>query len=262
MRKYIYKDIVLKEKRMFIKKLLLSVVVLVLLALPTLAQDQMMMLVAEGEDVEIVSDGQAYESFLAAPTEEGSYPAVVLIHSFNGLEEGYRDMTVQFAQHGFVVLAVGWQTFERSPSDAVVEQLLRDSIDYLSARDDVDAERIGLTGFCAGGRYTMRFLPIFEEFGAGVAWYGFPYSGDTAPADLIDDLSAPMLVIHGTDDQASPIADIFRYATELADADKSFELKVYEGEPHGFMISGGELRTDEVAADAFNEMIRYFERKL
>ncbi|MCZ7542920.1 MAG: dienelactone hydrolase family protein [Anaerolineae bacterium] len=216
----------------------------------------------ESADVEVMSGGQAYLSYLAAPAEGGPYPGIVLIHSFNGLEEGYRTMTDAVAAEGFVVLAVGWQTFERSPSDATVTQLVQDSIAFLGARDDVDAERLGLTGFCAGGRYTMLLLPQLEAFGAGVAWYGFPYGGDTQPATLVADLDAPMLMIHGTADDPSPIADIYRYATALDEAGKYFELKVYFGEPHGFMLADGQLRDDEVAQDALEQMVTFFRRKL
>ena len=236
--------------------------VVLLLFATTLSAQETEELAVESGDVEVMSGEQAYQSYLAAPAENGVYPGIVLIHSFNGLEQGYRDMTDQFAAQGFVVLAVGWQTFERSPTDETMAQLLEDSVAFLSERDDVDAERLGLTGFCAGGRYTMRFLPEFDAFSAGVAWYGFPYNGDTTAADLIDGLDAPMLIIHGTDDNPSPIADIYRYATSLAEAGKSFEMKVYQGEPHGFMLSGGELRDDEVAQSAFDEMVSYFQRKL
>ncbi len=214
------------------------------------------------EQVSVESGGQAYESYLAAPSEGGPYPGIVLIHSFRGLEEGYRTMTDQFAAEGFVVLAVGWQTFEESPADATVQQLLLDSVAFLSARDDVDPARLGLTGFCAGGRYTMLFLPQIDAFGAGVAWYGFPHSGETQPADLIDQLDAPMLMIHGTADEPSPITGIYDYATALTEAGKYFELKVYYGEPHGFMLENSQLRQDEVAQSAFDEMASFFARKL
>lgn len=215
-------------------------------------------------DVDITSGGKAYQSYLAAPTSGGSgrYPGIVLIHSFNGLEQGYKTMVDQFAAQGFVVLAVGWQTFERQPSDDTVQQLVRDGIAYLSARPDVDPARLGLTGFCAGGRYTMLYLPQIKEFGAGVAWYGFPYRGDTQPASLIDGLTAPMLIIHGTADQASPIADIYQYATALASAGADFELKVYSGKPHGFMVMNGVFQIDDVSHDAFMTMVEYFQRKL
>lgn len=243
-------------------KVLMMLIGLLLLPATVAAQDEMTMLEIVTEEISVMSQDQAYESYLAAPAEAGTYPAVVLIHSFNGLQEGYRTMTDQFAAEGFVVLAIGWQTFERSPSDALMEQLMLDSIDFLAARDDVDPERIGLTGFCAGGRYTMLFLPQIDGFGAGVAWYGFPNAGDPPPTAFVDALDAPMLIIHGTEDRPSPIGDIYDYANLLTEADKSFELVVYSDEPHGFMLQGGQLRVDEVAQDAFEEMVTYFRRKL
>lgn len=232
-----------------------------LTAIPVTAQDTEGMAITSAE-VEVMSNDQAYLSYLAEPTDDGTYPAIVLIHSFNGLEEGYKTMVDRFAAEGFVVLAIGWQTFEESPSDDTMSQLMQDSIAFLSAKENVDAEKIGLTGFCAGGRYTMLFLPQIDSFKAGVAWYGFPYRGDTLPADLVNDLNAPMLIIHGTEDNPSPIADIYRYATALDDAGKYFELKVYFGEPHGFMLAEGQLREDEVAQDAFDQMVSFFRRKL
>jgi carboxymethylenebutenolidase len=236
-------------------------VLVCLLALPmmSLAQDK---LEADHSDVEITSGGKAYQSYLAVPKTGGPYPGIVLIHSFNGLEDGYKTMTDKFAAEGFVVLAVGWQTFEKSPTDAVVKQLVEDSIKFLTDRKDVDAKRIGLTGFCAGGRYTMLLLPQIDTLKAGVAWYGFPYNGTPAPADFIKDLKAPMLIIHGTEDQPSPIANIFKYATALKEAKATFELKMYSGEPHGFMLKGGQLRDDDVANDAYQQMAEFFKRKL
>lgn len=233
-------------------------VLLFTIALPMMVSAQEV----ESGDVDVTSGGQAYQSYLAAPTTDGRHPAVILIHSFRGLEEGYKTMVDQLAGEGFVVLAVGWQTFEESPSDDTVKTLVEDSIAFLSARDDVDAERIGLTGFCAGGRYTMLLLPQVEGLKAGVAWYGFPDRGDPAPVALIDQLESPMLIIHGTADDPSPITGIYNYAEALTGAGKSFELKVYSGEPHGFMLSGGQLRQDEVAVDAYRQMADYFKRKL
>ncbi|MBC8170409.1 MAG: dienelactone hydrolase family protein, partial [Anaerolineae bacterium] len=195
-------------KRMMI---FLALIVALLVPLSIATAQEAATLEIESSEVEVMSGDQAYLSYLAAPTSEGPHPAIVLIHSFRGLEAGYRTMTDQLAAEGFVVLAVGWQTFEQSPSDDVISQLMTDSIAFLTARDDVDAERLGLTGFCAGGRYTMLFLPHLADFKAGVAWYGFPYNGDPSPAALVGDLAAPMLVIHGTEDEPSPIADIYRY---------------------------------------------------
>lgn len=222
----------------------------------------------EAETVNITSGSRVYPAYIAAPAEEGDYPAIVLIHSFRGFEPGYQTMVNRIAEDGYVVIAPFWQTHFESPSDVEVEALIRNSTVYLATRDDVDSERLGLTGFCAGGRYTMLFLPQIEEFESGVAWYGFPYMGETEtqpdiPANLIDQLDAPMLIIHGTRDQYSNVTDIYRYAGELDAADRYFELKVYQGEPHGFMITeDGELSESFVAQDAYEEMITFFDRTL
>jgi carboxymethylenebutenolidase len=236
------------------------VVLLAALALPLWAQNM-------GQMLDVSSGGKQYASYLSAAPGSGRKPGIVLIHSFNGLEQGYKDMADRFAADGFVVLAAGWQTFEKSPSDEVVGQLVRDSIAVLKARNDVDPNRIGLTGFCAGGRYTMLFLPTINEFAAGVAWYGFPNAGGSTaqpvkPIDEIGKLQHPLLMIHGSADQASPIAGIFQYAAALQTAGKYFELKVYQGLPHGFMVQNGQLWKTDQADDAYQQMVTFFKRKL
>ena len=220
--------------------------------------------------VNIESDDLTYPAYLAAPMQgEGEmarYPGIVMLHSINGLEPGYLDLADQLASFGFVVIAPEWQTFERSPRDDVVGGIVNSSVEHLMSREDVDSEKLGLTGFCIGGRYTMLFLPTMNEFSSGVAWYGFPYSGgfnnETRPFELIEELHAPMLIIHGTRDAASPVSEIYQYATALDAADKYFEMKIYYGEPHGFMIEEGERSESFAAQDALMEMTRFFERTL
>jgi carboxymethylenebutenolidase len=220
-----------------------------------------------GQSVAVVSGGKSYASYFAAPATPDRKPGIILLHSFNGLEQGYKDLVDRFAADGFVVLALGWQTFENGPTDATVEQLVRDGIAVLKARPDVDPARLGLTGFCAGGRYTMLFLPRVNDFAAGVAWYGFPNNGGSAaqpvkPIDEISQLKHPLLMIHGSADQASPIAGIYQYAAALQAAGKYFELKVYQGLPHGFMVQGCQLWKDDKADDAYQQMLSFFKRML
>ena len=187
------------------------------------------------------------------------------MHSINGLEEGYLTLSDQLAAEGFVVLTLGWQEYEREPPLDVLDQLLRDSVAYLRSRDDVASEQIGLTGFCIGGFHTMYFLPTIDDFASGVAWYGFPTRGDEGnrPIDdaILSQLDTPMLIIHGTADQASPISGIYDYANALDQADKFFELNVYQGEPHSFLVDGT-LQNTFAADDAYAQMVSFFERTL
>ena len=214
----------------------------------------------------IIANGKTYPAYIAAPGLPGKYPGIVLIHSFNGLEPGYKVMIDRMARDGFTVIAPEWQTFGRQAGDPEVEAVIRSSVAALQARPDVDAQKLGLTGFCAGGRFTMLFLPQFKDFRAGVAFYGFPYSrgntNTTTPAEHIGELSAPILVIHPSRDQASPISRIYNYTKELDAADKYYELKVYQGKPHGFMIVNGTFVQDTVGKDAYAEMTGFFRRML
>jgi carboxymethylenebutenolidase len=214
----------------------------------------------------ITADGGTYPAYIAAPLAPGKHPGIVLMHSFNGLEPGYKEMCNRIAGDGFVVIAPEWQTINQRAGDPEVEGIIHASVATLRSRTDTDSAKLGLTGFCAGGRFTMLFLPQVKEFGAGVAWYGFPnsigYTNDTAPASHINELDVPMLMIHGSKDQASPISSIYNYSMQLDAADKYFELRVYQGKPHGFMIANGSLVREDFAEDAYNGMIAFFRRNL
>ncbi|HZK30741.1 MAG TPA: dienelactone hydrolase family protein [Methanoregula sp.] len=219
-----------------------------------------------GSMISITADQKTYPAYISVPTFTGKHPGIILLHSFNGLEPGYKVMCDRMATDGFVVIAPEWQTFDRQAGDPEVGAVVRSSIAALKTREDVDAQKLGLIGFCAWRRFTMLFLPQFKDFGAGVAFYGFPYSrgntNTTTPAGHIGELSTPILVIHGFRDQASPISGIYNYTKELDAADKYYELKVYQGKPHGFMIVNGTFGQDTAAKDAYSEMTGFFRRML
>lgn len=167
----------------------LAIAVLASLAVPGFSQNT-------GQALSLVSGGRSYAPYLSAGSTPGRKPGIVLTHSFKGLEQGYMDLVDKFAADGFVVLAVGWQTFEKSPGDEIAR------------------------------------------------------------------LQHPLLMIHGSADQASPIAGIYQYAAALQGADKYFELKVYQGLPHGFMVQNGKLWKTETAEDACQQTVGFFKRKL
>lgn len=217
--------------------------------------------------IEISSDGQTYPAYFVQPESPGNWPGIVLLHSINGLQQGYVDLSDQLAAAGYAVLTMEWQTYARVPHDDATIQLVRDGISFLRSQPNVDGQRLGLTGFCIGGRYTMLMQPQIADFKAGVAWYGFPFRGGddnqvTQPAEVIDQLSTPMLILHGTADRPSPIADIYEYATQLDAAGKYFEMKIYQAEPHSFVLNGDQLSSSSAAQDAIAEMISFFDRML
>lgn len=217
----------------------------------------------KSEEILINSNDQEYQSYLAIPVSNMPKPAIILLHSFKGMKQGYRDLVDQMAEAGFVTLALGWQTFEQEPSDKTVKNLVKDGLKYLTERRDVNMNAIGLTGFCAGGRYTMLLLPQIKEFKAGVAWYGFPNQGGTEqkpkpPSEFINELERPLLILHGSKDRPSPINTIYEYANKLDTADKIFKLSVYQGEPHSYVLNDGQLSSSFASRDSQREMLAYF----
>ena len=90
---------------------------------------------ARGSMISIVADGKTYRLTFAVPVIPGRHPAIVLIHSFNGLEPGYKDMVNQMADDGFVVIAPEWQTYGQRAGDPEVEAVIRSSVDTLKARE-------------------------------------------------------------------------------------------------------------------------------
>lgn len=216
-------------------------------------------------NIEITSGNRTYPAHLAVGPGAVKKPGVVLLHSYGGLVPGYKAMADDLAGEGYVVIAPEWLTFEKPPHDEVMGQLIRDCLSYLKSRPDVDAGKLGLTGHCAGGRYTMLFLPQIADLKSGVAFYGFPYRGgdnQSSPADHISQLQDPLLIIHGTHDRPSPISDIYRYATDLNQSGKYFEMKVYQGQPHEFMIQDKQLSQSSPAKDAYWQMATFFNRTL
>lgn len=247
------------------KTIITFLMVVALLAVSGSAQMNGNITSPQGSTIEITSGNRTYPAYLAVGPGDDKKPGVVLLHSFNGLVPGYKSITENLAGEGYVVIAPEWLTFGRPTQDEVVGQLIRDCLTYLKSRPDVNSSALGLTGHCAGGRYTMLFLPQIEGLKSGVAFYGFPYNrGDnqTSPADHISQLNVPMLIIHGTYDQASPVSDIYRYATDLNQSGKYFELKVYQGQPHEFMIKNGSLSQSFPAKDAYWQMVTFFNRTL
>ena len=86
-----------------------------------------------------------------------------MIHSFRGLERAMELWQINSLEKAMWSLLPRWQNFNNTPSDETVGQLIHDCSAFLKQRADVDGKNLGLTGFCAGGRYTMLFLPQDER---------------------------------------------------------------------------------------------------
>ena len=123
----------------------------------------------EAEELVLPDSNEEVAGYFAKPAGDGPFPAVLVCHENRGLVDHIRDVTRRFAGEGYVTLALdllwregGTASFDRDAvpgmlTGAGAERHLGDfatAFDYLQARDDVAADRIGMTGYCFGGGIT------------------------------------------------------------------------------------------------------------
>lgn len=226
------------------------------------------------DDVRIpIEGGGTLECYLARPDGEERYPTIVAIHENRGLVEHIKDVARRLAGEGYLVLAPdllsrqgGTAQFADS-ADAIAalgksdpEQNTRDlvaAIDYLKTRPHVEAERIGVTGWCMGGGYTWRTaVAAGNRIKAAVPWYG-----PNPPAGA-ENIAAPVFAIYGALDERIN-AGIPAMTEKMQELGKPFEKKIYPNAQHAFNNdTNAERYNAEQAPIAWNDMLQFFGKHL
>jgi len=128
-----------------------------------------------------------------------------------------------------------------------------------------DAARVGVTGFCWGGRITWLYAAHSPKLKAGVAWYGRLAGEPTQlqpkyPLDLAAELQAPVLGLYGGQDQGIPLADVEKMRAALAAAKEPSEIVVFPDAPHGFHADYRPSYRAAEAKDGWERCLAWFRR--
>ena len=200
-----------------------------------------------------VVDGEL-PAYRAMPASGGRHPVLLIVQEVFGVDEYLQDVCRRAAHEGFLAIAPELFARQGKPGEVASRQDLFKIV--LSAPDaqvladldacvawagasDGDADRVGVTGFCWGGRIVWLYAAHTRRLKAGVAWYG-RLVGDTDPhhprhpVDVAAELHAPVLGLYGAADEAIPLDTVERMKTALAAADSPSEFVVYDGAPHAF----------------------------
>ena len=211
-------------------------------------------------------------AFLARPSAPGKYPAIIVVIEAFGLNAHIKDVAGRLAATGAVALAP--DMYYRQPNSVVgYDQLpeairlmtsLRDEataadmagvITYLQSRDFVRGDRIGITGFCMGGRITFLTACKNSEIKAAAPFYGGGIGGllDQAPK-----ITCPMLLFFGGDDPFIPNDEVENIKQTLARLKKNAEVVVYPGAPHGFFCNERDSYRPDAAKDSWTRLTNFF----
>lgn len=224
-------------------------------------------------------DGQTIEAHLAHPDRPGPHPAVVVLHARRGLLPFFKDVADELAREGFVGFAIAWQTrvppndANIMPTDQSVVDDLADGVAFLRAQPFVDSERIGIMGYCAGGTITYLGLSKLDVFKSGVPHYGATHGSSESRAisadgklptaiELVDQVTAPLLIVGGDQDRAVPLKGVYEYCEKLRGRGVACDVAPYEGAGHAFTIKGGNSYLEAATEDAWRKTVAHFKRTL
>jgi carboxymethylenebutenolidase len=220
----------------------------------------------------------------ARPAAAGKYPVVLIIPEVFGMHEHIKDVTRRFAKEGF--LSITFEPYAREggvldlPDIESVRKVV-DSVPDGRVMGDLDAlvayakqhpagraDRIGVTGFCRGGMYTLLFAAHSRALKAAVAWYGqlrpakTPGIRTVGPLDLASQINSPVLGLYGEADLGIPVADVKEMEASLKAAGKTAEFVIYPGAPHAFFADYRPSYRSEAAKDAWRRCVAWFNRFL
>jgi carboxymethylenebutenolidase len=230
--------------------------------------------------VEIPAAEATLPAFLARPSADGPHAALIVVMEAFGLNEHIKNVTSRLAENGYVALApnlyhraggvsVGYDNLPqaiRLMNGLNDEQILADAaaaIDYLQQQPFVAADRIGMTGFCMGGRATFLVACHNPAIKAAVPFYGGGIAGgEKPPLDHAGKLEAPMLLLFGEKDAFIPLEQVRTIKQRLADLGKQAETVVYEGADHGFFCDERPSYHAAAAQDAWKRLTEFFSRHL
>jgi carboxymethylenebutenolidase len=227
-----------------------------------------------------VADGEM-PGYFARPAGVSNPPVVLVAMEIFGLHEYIKDVTRRLARLG--AFAVAPDYYYRKGADLTkitdIPQLLpivnaKPDAELLSDLDSTvawgkseggDTSKLGIIGFCRGGRTVWEYAAHSSTLKAGAAFYGplvdpanpvWPKS----PTQLAPDMKAPVLGLYGEADTGIPVATVEAFKAALAANKKTAEFKVYPGAPHGFHADYRPSYRKEAAEDAWSQMQAWFKR--
>ena len=249
---------------------------------------------AAGLTTEMVSypsaDGFDLPAYVARPEGDGPHPVVIVASEIFGLHAYIQDVCRRLAKAGYAAIAPAFFVRVEDPAplsdmqriQAIVaaagyEQVMGDinaTLEWASGQLWANVDKVGITGFCWGGKVVWQAAARFAAIDAGVAWYGRLAPSPTAtpeqiaagqpfPVDLAGDLKGVVIGNYGGQDQGIPNDSVAAMQEALAAAGQTESgIKLYPDAPHGFHADYRASYRATEAADGWARLLALFEAKL
>lgn len=235
-------------------------------------------------------DGFDLPAFVARPEGEGPFPVVIVVSEIFGVHEYIRDICRRLAKAGYAAVAPAFFVRKADPAPlsdmsaimAIVaaagyEQVMGDvaaTLDWIGQQSWAKSDKVGITGFCWGGKVVWQACARFPMLDAGVAWYGRlapaanatdeqKTAGRPWPVDLAGELKAPVLGLYGGQDSGIPNDTVKAMNDALTAAGKTdSQVILYDDAPHGFHADYRASYREADARDGWTRLLALFEARL
>ncbi len=225
------------------------------------------------------SDGNPMPLHVSAPAGAGIFPAMVVIQHQSGVDEFIQGVTRRLAEAGYLTAAPDlyhrdgpncqddMRTRSTRLSDRRVSADVGASVDFLKRQSQVDAKRIGIIGFCMGGRVVYLMAAAIPDFKAAVTFY----PGNTArawgrdiasPLERTGEIHCPVQGHFGDDDKNPSPEDRAKLDAELTKHAKPHEFFAYPDAGHAFMDHTKESYRPQAEAAAWPRALNFLQRHL
>ncbi|MDP2734979.1 MAG: dienelactone hydrolase family protein [bacterium] len=245
--------------------LLFAALVISAIAYPPDGDSRNAGMLSSGGGLPVISSEAEYfgevTGFFARPEAPGTYPGVVMIHEWWGLNKNIRIMAEELASEGYLVLAADlFSSVAQTPDEARAQVSaldqeeatanLRSAVSYLQSKG---AFRIASLGWCFGGGQSLQLALSGENLAATVIYYGQL----TADQEALSLIRWPVLGIFGAEDSSIPIEDIWRFQRGLEERRTAVDIHVYPDVGHAFANPSGANYAPEATRDAWEKTLTF-----
>jgi carboxymethylenebutenolidase len=231
-------------------------------------------------EAKVMVAGGAMPVYYARPASGANPPVILVSMEIFGLHEYIRDVTRRLGKLG--AFAVAPDYYFRKGDLTKIEDIPA-LIPIVNTKTDTElfadldatvawaksqganSDRLGIMGFCRGGRTVWRYSTHNAGLKAGVAFYGSLADppNEAMPINSIasaKDVKEPVLGLYGAEDQGIPVDQVNTMKAALAAAGKTAEFKIYPGAPHGFHADYRPSYRKEAAEDGWTQMTAWFKK--
>ncbi|WP_374445006.1 dienelactone hydrolase family protein [Stella sp.] len=233
-------------------------------------------------EVQVPVAGGTIPAYHAMPAAGGPFPTVVVVQEIFGVHEHIKDVCRRFAKLGYLAVAPEYYARQGDVSKLTdVPTILREivakvpdaqlmsdtdaAVAWAQSTGKANTDRLGMTGFCWGGRVVWLYAAHQPKLKAGVAWYGRLVGQASEltpkhPIDLVADLKAPVLGLYGGADPGIPNDTVEKMQAALKAAGKPSEIVVYPDTPHAFHADYRPSYRKGPAEDGWQRLQAWFKR--